>query len=230
VRRVLAIALVAVALASGARASQPIPTPLNEDDDDPKCARGECRPPRPPSVDEDDPKLARGLRLRRPTPRFQLSYRYLSIADPYGGGLPMHLVEATGFPVSGIFRLGLSLSAGGAARYSAWMFDVGLSAGVQYPWRVTPFLDVRFAVGVIGADILDHKVVSYQYRPTIEAGAEFFVAGRFHLSAAVGWSHPVYAGVDANVIQQMINAGLKPKYDVIDLHYDTVTARVGLGF
>lgn len=228
-RRVLAIALVAVALARGARASQPLPTPL-DDDDDPKCARGECRPPRPAVLDEDDPKLARGLKPRRPTPRFQLSYRYLSIADPYGGGLPMHLVEVTGYPVSGIFRLGLSLSAGGAPRYSAWMFDVGLSAGVQYPWRVTPFFDVRFAVGVIGADILDHKVVSYQYRPTIEAGAELFVAGRFHLSAAVGWSHPVYAGVDANVIQQMINAGLKPKYDVIDLHYDTVTARVGVGF
>jgi hypothetical protein len=199
-------------------------------EDDPKCVRGECLPPRPPPLDEDDPKLARGLRKRRPTARFELSYRFLQIADPFGGALPMHLVEATGFPVSGIFRLGILLSAGGAPRYSAWMVDVGLSAGVQYPFRVTPFFDVRFTAGVIGADLFDHKVVSYQYRPSIEGGIEVFLAGGFHLTAAVGWSHPVYGGVDANAVQQMINAGQTPTFEVKDLSFDTVTARVGLGF
>jgi hypothetical protein len=77
---------------------------------------------------------------------------------------------------------------------------------------------------------LGHSVVSYQYRPTLEGGLSVFIAGRFHLTAAVGWTHPVYGGVDANAVQQMINAGQKPQFDVQAFAFDTVTVRVGLGF
>jgi len=226
---VVLLSLLAAAPVEAARtATEPI---VDDADDDPKCARGECRPRRWAALDEDDPKLARGfMPRRRPTVRFEASYRFFQIADPFGGGLPFHLVELNGYPVSGIFRLGLSLAAGGAQRYAAWMVEVGLSAGVQYPWRVTPFLDLRFSAGVLGADVFDRKVVSYEYRPSIEGGLEVFIAGRFHLTAAVGWAHPIYGGVDGKAIQQMIDAGQDPKFDVQDLSFDTVTARVGLGF
>jgi hypothetical protein len=227
VRSILALALLLGSLPSTASGSS---GPDEIDEDDPKCARGECRPPPRRTLDEDDPKLARGFRRARPVARFDLSYRFLQIADPFGGSLPFHLIEATGYPLSGIFRLGVSLAGGGAPRDSAWMFDVGLAAGLQYPYRVTPFLDLRFHAGVVGANIVDRNVVTYEFRPVLEGGAEFFIAGGFHLTAAIGWAHTVYGGVDANAIQQQVQAGLKPKFDVINLSLDTVTARVGLGF
>jgi hypothetical protein len=224
------VSLVGVVTNAAASQAPPGDEMVAEDDDDPKCARGECLPFAPPPLDEDDPKLARGLPLHRPTARVEVSYRFLQLADPYGGSLPFHGVEVTGFPYAGIFRVGLTLSASGAVRYDAWMFDVGLSAGVQYPYRITPFLDLRFQVGVLGANILGRSVVSYQYRPTIEGGLSVFLAGRFHLTAAVGWSHPVYGGVDANAVQMMIDNGQKPQFDVQPFSFDTVTLRVGLGF
>ena len=230
-RATAAIVIALALLATRATASSIAPTTeLDFGDGDPKCARGECRPPRRRPIDEDDPKLARGIARARPVARFEASYRFFQLADPYGGALPFHLVELSGFPYAKIFRLGISLSAGGAPRYSAWLFDVGLSVGVQYPARVTPFLDLRLNVGVIGAEIVGRKVVSYQYRPTLEAGIEVFIAGRFHLTAAVGWAHPVYGGVDARLIEQQIAAGISPKYTVEDFSFDTLTTRVGLGF
>ncbi len=221
---VVALALVAAGAGPGGGAG------ADDLGDDPKCARGECLPLRTVPLEEDDPKLARGLSRRAPTARVDVAYRFLQIADPYGGSLPFHLVEVTGFPVSGIFRLGLSLTAGGGSRYTSWMADLGVSAGLQYPARVTPYLDLRFSAGVIGAEIVGRKVVSYTYRPTLEGGLEVFVAGRLHLTAAVGWSHPVYGGVDANAIEQAIQMHQNPSYTIEPFAFDTVTARVGLGF
>lgn len=219
-----------LALAGSSRAALPEASSAYEELEDPKCARGECRPPTRRAIDEDDPKLALGLqRAPHAAPRLQLSYRFLMLSDPYGGSLPFHLVELTGFPLSRYFRLGLSVSAGGAPRYGAWLLDVGLSVGVQYPARVTPFLDVKFAGGVIGAEIVDRKVVSYQYRPTIEAGIEVYLTGRMHLSFAVGWAHPVYGGVDARAVEAAIKAGQSPRFEIQDFAFDTVTVRAGIG-
>jgi hypothetical protein len=232
--RAAAVFLSAAIWAMGSTVAAALPppgTPLTVDeDDDPKCARGECRPPRWRPLDEDDPKLARGMVRPRPVVRFELSYRFLMVADPYEGSLPFHLFEIGGYPYARIFRVGFSLTAGGAARHSAWLADLGLSVGVQYPARVTPFLDVRFAAGAIGAEIVGRKVVSYQYRPVVEGGIQVFLARAFHLTAAIGYAHPVYGGVDAKAIEQAIARGETPKYEVKDIGYDTVTARVGLGF
>jgi len=221
-RASIVLALCLAALAARAETIDP-------EDDDPKCARGECRPFFPPPLDEDDPKLSLGFRRRWPVPHFELGYRYLSVADPYGGSLPMHLVEADAYPMARYFRLGFSVTGGASTRESAWMTDVGLSVGLQYPWRVTPFFDARFAAGVIGAHIVQHSVVSYELRPTLEAGIAVFAGKSFHFVAAVGWSHPIYGGVDARKVQNEINAGVTPSYDVHNLGHDTVTVRVGIG-
>jgi hypothetical protein len=221
------VALLAAGMAVGSAAA---PTVSDEAADDPKCARGECRPFSPPPLDEDDPKLARGLVRPRPTTRFEVGYRFFQVANPYGGRLPFHLVELDGYPISGIFRLGLSLTAGGSTRDSGWLADVGLSLGVQYPYRVTPFLDARFSAGFIGANIVGHNEVSYELRPAIEGGLSVFLAGRFHFTAAVGWAHPIYGGVNAKLIEQEMQDGETPKYNIHPVGLDSVTARVSLGF
>lgn len=208
----------------------PVAAASPEADDDPKCGRGECRPFVTAPIDEDDPKLGRGFRRRWPTAHLQLSYRFLMLADPYGGSLAFHAAQLTGFPVSRYLRIGLALTAGAATRESAWLADLGISVGAQYPWRVSPFIDVAFAIGLVGATIVDRSVVSYEYRPTVEAGVDVFVARGFHLTIAVGWSHPIYGGVDATAIENAMKNHEVPNYDVHPVGYDTVTTRVGFGF
>ena len=218
-----------VAVAWVLAGAAPATADVRDELDDPKCARGECRPRATFPVDEDDPKLARGYHRRWPTARLQLSYRYLVLADPYGGSLPFQLVQLGGYPVSRYLRVGLLLTAGASTRESAWLADIGLSVGVQYPWRVSPFLDAGFAVGLVGADIAGRKVASYEYRPTVEAGVDVFVASRFHLTIAVGWSHPIYGGVDATAIETALKNNQTPDYTVHATPYDTVTVRAGFG-
>lgn len=223
--RVLSLVAVALSCAVMGEASAAI-----EADDDPKCARGECRPLTPFPVDEDDPKLARGWHRRWPTAKLQISYRFLMVADPYGGTLPFHLVQLTGFPISRYFRLGISLTGGGSTRYGAGMVDAGLSVGVQYPWRLSPFLDVGIAVGLIGANLVGRSVVSYEFRPNVEAGVDVFVASRFHLTIALGWARPVYGGVDATAIEAAMKSNQTPDYTVRPFSLDTFTVRAGVGF
>ncbi|MEO6954287.1 MAG: hypothetical protein ABI321_20965 [Polyangia bacterium] len=211
-------------------AAQGIGHAMIEPNDDPKCARGECLPFLAPSLDEDDPKLALRFRRMHPVAHLDVSYRYLAVADPYGGALPFHLVEIDGFPLSHYFRLGISAAAGSSTREGAFLAEIGLGVGVQYPARVTPFLDVKLSAGVIGATIEGKREVSYEYRPTIEAGIEVFVASSFHFTAAVGYAHPIYGGVDGNVIKAQIAAGETPTFNVHSVGWDTVTVRAGFGF
>lgn len=211
-------------------AAQGVAHAMLEPDDDPKCARGECLPFLGVPLDEDDPKLALRFHRARPVAHLDVGYRYLSVADPYGGRLPFHLVELDGFPLSQYFRLGISAAAGVSTREHAFLAELGLGAGVQYPARVTPFLDVKLSAGVIGATIEGHKVATYEYRPTIEAGLEFFAARSFHFTVAVGYAHPIYGGVDARLIKAQIAAGQTPSFTVHSVGWDTVTARAGVGF
>ena len=227
----IGLACVLVGLCTAHGTAEGTTQPSLQPDDDPKCARGECLPFVPAAIDEDDPKLALRLPPRqRPVARFEASYRYLAMADPYGGALPFHIVELDGFPLSRYFRLGISAAAGASTREAAYLAELGLGVGVQYPARVTPFLDVKVAAGVIGATIEGHKVASYEYRPTLEAGLEFFMARSFHMTVAVGYAHPVYGGVDANVLKAQIAAGETPSFAVHAMGWDTVTVRAGLGF
>lgn len=201
---------------------------LTSSEDDPKLARGG-------RVEEDDPKLARAAaverpappRPRRPVPRFELAYRWLRAAGLEGPPTDFNVVELKYFPSSGYFRFGMSAEAGiGADLFSSWFLTAGASVGVQVPWRVTPFLDGRFSAGLLGGSYLGHTAVSWVYMGGIEGGASVFLVGRFHLTAAVGWTRPVFSGIDVDALRE--NPLLAPKRK--EFANDTVTVKVGLGF
>jgi hypothetical protein len=197
-------------------------------EDDPKLARRETQP----SV-EDDPKLARGSAVRRQlpraphaVPRFKLAYRNLVTAGLEGGDLMFHAGELDFYPASHYFRFGLEAEAGGAGgRYDAWYVSTGVAVGVQYPARVTPFLEGRFVAGVLGGTALGQSAVSYIYTGGIETGVEVYFAGRFYLTGAIGWAHPTYGGVDVASIRQ--HPGQTPA--IKDLSTDSLTFKVGVG-
>jgi hypothetical protein len=179
--------------------------------------------------DEDDPKLSRA-EVRRPwwkpdhaVPRFKLAYRRLVAAGPTGGDAPFDVAELDFYPVSGLVRFGLEGEFGWAGGdYSLWYFTTGVTLGLQYPARVTPFLEGRFVAGLVGGAFMGQAAVSWMYQGGIETGVEIYYWRRYYLSAAIGWVHPVYNGVDVAALsnQQVI---LK------DFSADSFTFKVGLG-
>jgi hypothetical protein len=206
------------------------------EEDDPKWARGTVVEREPAALpDEDDPKLSRGVAVRRPhpgyddhpVPRFKLAYRALSTSGLQNDRIDFHAAELDYYPFSGWVRFGLDTElglAGGA--YDAWYFTVGAVLGLQYPWRVTPFLDARFNAGLIGASFMGQSAVSYIYTGGLEAGIELYVVSRLYLTAAVGWAHPVFSGIDINSV--IAHPMLDPERK--DFAADTFTFKVGFGF
>jgi hypothetical protein len=207
------------------------------DEDDPKMTRSPAlapAPPRPPPAqlsDEDDPKLSRGAPVPRrwwqpshAVPRFKLTYRYLDLAGLQGGTQHFDAVGLSVYPLSSLLRLGIEGEfAWGGGPYQMWLTGLGLAAGVQYPARVTPFLDGRFVAGVVGGTIMGRAAASWLYAGGLETGIEIYYARRYYVTLAVGWMHPVYGGIDVNAA--MKNGSLIMR----NFANDTLTFKVGLG-
>jgi hypothetical protein len=204
------------------------------DEDDPKIARGASIESEPvPLPDEDDPKLARGgvvrrrfaLAINHPVPRVTLAYRRFTTAGLEGTSLDFNAFELDYYPVSNFIRFGLDSEVGVGSAYSAWYATVGAVLGMQYPWRVTPFVEGRFTAGLIGASYMGQSAVSYLYVGGLEAGASFYVVSRFHLTASLGWAHPVFSGIDVDYVKAhpMLDPARK------DFAADTFTFKLGLG-
>jgi hypothetical protein len=180
--------------------------------------------------DEDDPKLARGevqaewWRAPHPVPRFKLSYRRVWAAAPEGGDLAFDAAEVDFYPVSRFVRFGVAGELGwGGGPYGLWYFVTGATLGLQWPMRVTPFLEGRFVAGLLGGSFTGQSAVSWMYQGGVDTGIEVYYARRFYVSAAIGWTHPVYGGVD--VAQLNENRVVVRK----DFQADSFTFKIGLG-
>jgi hypothetical protein len=180
--------------------------------------------------DEDDPKLARAevhaawWRTTHDVPRFKLAYRRAWVAAPEGPDLPFDIAELDFYPVSTFVRFGLAAEIGyGGGDYGLWYFVTGASLGLQWPMRVTPFLEGRFVAGLMGASYMGQAALSWVYEGGIDTGIEVYYARRFYVSAAIGWAHPVYGGVDV--------AQLNQNHVVVrqDFATDSFTFKIGLG-
>ena len=218
------------------------------DEDDPKLARSverdhvqRLRRPLPSSgpyaawaLEQDDPKLARtgtverrrSFAITHPVPRFKLAYRRLALAGIETPTINFNVAELDYYPSSGYFRFGVDTELGlGEGNYGGWFFTVGANVGLQWPWRVTPFLDARFTAGLIGASYLGQSAISWVYMGGLEGGIELYVARRFYLTAAIGWAHPVYSGIDVAYVKA--HPMLDPQRK--ELATDTFTFKLGLG-
>jgi hypothetical protein len=180
--------------------------------------------------DEDDPKLARAevhaawWSGEHDVPRFKLAYRRDWAAALEGGDLAFDVAELDFYPVSKFVRFGLAGEFGwGGGTYGLWYFVTGASLGLQCPMRVTPFLEGRFVAGVLGGAFMGQSAVSWIYEGGIDTGIEVYYARRFYVSAAIGWAHPVYGGVDV--------AQLDQNHRIVrqDFAADSLTFKVGLG-
>lgn len=182
-----------------------------------------------------------------PNPRFKLSYRRFSLANIDGSTMNLQGGQIDSYFLSRRFiRIGLEAEggAGDSAASShisnAWYGLGGLSVGFQYPARVTPFVEGRFAAGVLGGSMTgtipvaggaasvnlnNTPVATLLYLGGIDAGVEVYTFGRFYLSASIGWAHPVYQGPDWAAMQANPSGGMQVKA----VSSDTFTFKVGIG-
>jgi hypothetical protein len=211
-------------------------------------ASGSALPDYGPQVDEPPAAdVAReGPRPSAPhaNPRLKLSYRRFAISGPDGSPIALDGGQLDVYPLSRRWlRLGLEAEGGRGASDTAsvtarlWYGLAGLTLGVQYPARVTPFVEGRAAVGALGGSLSGTSViggasvsaqgisaVTLLYLGGIDAGIEVYAVGRIYLTVALGWAHPVYYGLSAVAVQATGSTR------TTRIAADVFTFKIGAGF
>jgi hypothetical protein len=182
-------------------------------------------------------------------PRVKASYRLWSISNLGGGQVWLQGAQLDAYAVSRRWiRFGFELEGGaGSGRADAGNGSSdttlsmgyglgGVTAAVQYPARVTPFLEGRFAAGILGGQldepfqvggvtISPSTAITYLYGGGLETGVELYVVGRAYLSIALGWMRTTWRGPDVAARRANPMGGLQ----TTDLGGDTFTLKAGIG-
>jgi hypothetical protein len=176
-------------------------------------------------------------------PRLKLSYRRFAISHPDGSALWLDGAQVDGYYLSRRWvRLGVEAQGGGTrsslldtpANLAYGLF--GLNAGVQYPWRVTPFVEGRFAAGFLNGQLdgtltlgnvtmTNTSMTTWMYQGGLETGIEVYTVSRLYLSFGVGWVRSTWRGPDVAAMALAPQDGLKLK----DITGDSFTFKVGFG-
>lgn len=204
--------------------------------------------PSSPSGDSAAPAatLEQQAPSRHANPRLKASFRGFSIANLDTTPVWLEGAQLDLYPLSRRFvRLGIELEGGaGNATLDGHTASLsyglaGMGFGFQYPGRVTPFIEARFAAGVLAGStagpitvatnpnttISNANVATYMYIGGIDAGFELYAWNRVYLSAAVGWARPTWHGVDYTAMKSDPSGGMKFK----DITNDTFTFKIGIG-
>jgi hypothetical protein len=190
------------------------------------------------------PSVTREAPRPHASPRLKLSYRRFAIANLDGSSVWLDGAQLDAYALSRRWvRIGFELEGGtGHASFNANGASLsyglfGLSAGVQYPARVTPFLEGRIAAGVLGGELdralsssgvtlvpAGASVVTYLWGGGLETGVEVYTVGRAYLSASIGWVRTSWSGPDYAALAQN-GRGVRTQA----LTGDSFTFKLGVG-
>lgn len=180
---------------------------------------------------------------RRPRPRLKLSVNRFSVNNLDLTPVPLTGAHLDVYPLSenwvrGGFELqgGTGSAAAVNSTVSLTYGLLGLTGGFQYPDRVTPFVDGHVSGGVLsgrqdgpitvgGTTVTGAAGTTWMYGRGIDAGAEFYVAGRVYISAALGWMRASWGAPDFSAQVQNPGAELR----LLDITSDSLMWKVGLG-
>jgi hypothetical protein len=203
------------------------------------CANARATPAAAPA-----PSLTTSLPpTEHANPRLKASYRLFSVGGLEGAPLWLDGAQLDAYALSRRWvRIGGELEGGGGratlASTSATLRYglVGVTAGVQYPARVTPFLEGRFVGGLLFGQLdgtltvgmtsySGSSVTTWIYGGGLETGIEVYVYRRAYLSGALGWMRSTWHGVDVAAMMQNPAGGMVYK----DIVGDSVTLKLGFG-
>jgi hypothetical protein len=175
-------------------------------------------------AEPDEPGITSALRIARPAepessfsrdygPAFKLGLRRFVLPDQAATESEALWGTLDFYVVSRWIRVGMG-AAGGVGRPRNDIYALGnLTAGLQWPARVTPFVEFGLGGGLTYRAMLAGQLF-WMHTLGVDAGIEVYLTGDFYLSAAAGWMRPVVHGAAAGQ----------------DLYYDTFAMKLGLGF
>ena len=179
------------------------------------------------SKQQDEP----GLRKPLPKPKagyftkrdkgasLRVGYRSFSVAEMAGRDSSYDNITIDFYPVSWIVRAGGGLEFGGdTSDRDNYLLSGTITAGVQWPWRVTPYLDLMLCFGALRWEIFHQEIWSFTYQFGLEVGGDFFVHDKWFVSTAIGWRRLVfrYPGDSQG--------------EPADVYHDSFTVKVSMGF
>jgi hypothetical protein len=180
------------------------------------------------------------------TPRVQLTLERFSLGNVDGSSVPLEALHLDLYPLSWRWlRAGLEVEAGrGHAAYDGARVDLrygllGINGGLQWPGRITPFVEGRLAGGVL-AGSLDGSVAipgttvsvsgvstaTWMVARGIDAGVDVYTFGRTYLTASLGWVRTTWGEADYEAMLANLSAGLQFR----DVTHDSFLFKLGLGF
>jgi hypothetical protein len=125
------------------------------------------------------------------------------------------------YPVSNILRAGLTSEIGFASNDSAgshgdfFLAEAG-SAGVQWPMRVTPYVEGSLGLGFLRRSLYNQDILTLLYTGGVDVGVAARLVGKATVAASIGWLRPVYH----------VAAGSGH----INIYTDAFTFRLAIGF
>ena len=149
----------------------------------------------------------------------RVGYRAFSVAEMAGRESWYENVTVDFYPVSKIVRAGGGLEFGGdSSDRDNYLLSGTLTAGVQWPWRITPYLDLMLCFGALRWEIFHQEIWSFAYQVGLEVGGDFFVHDKWFVSAAIGWRHIVFRHPGDEQVEPA------------DVYHDSFTVKVSMGF
>lgn len=160
-------------------------------------------------------------------PRFQVGYRLSQFAcavEPCW----YHQFSLMFYPIAfakperlwlRMMRIGLGMEAGGETTQKRdrklqrnHHMAAQISLGIQYPWRVTPYLDWVLTLGSIHRNIYNKDAFIFAFSSGLDVGGSVFIVGPLNAGLSLGWRRYVMQ--------------TKP----ISMYYDTFVLTLTLGF
>ncbi len=176
---------------------------------------------------ERQPLPGQWMAPKRRGPGFFLGYR-LAAFDCVVRPCWYHQVTLMLYPISladpetvtgRVVRLGLGLEAGTETSQETmkwWQHHQHLGAvvslGVQYPWRIMPFIDFVVTLGGVHRNLYNKDFFDFAYSLGFDFGGSVFVVGAFHVTGSIGWRRWVL------------------RSDMAHVFYDSLSITAGLGF
>ena len=99
-----------------------------------------------------------------------------------------------------------------------FLISGSIIAGGQFPWRVTPFIDLVLCFGALRREVLHQNLYSFAYQVGLDFGADYFVHDRLFISTSIGWRHVGFRYPGNELV------------DAADVYFDSFTVKVGLGY
>jgi hypothetical protein len=181
----------------------------------------------------------------RPLPRLKLSFVRFNAGHPAGGTIALQSLHLDMYAFNWRWlRIGVDAEGGlghttlaGAGtnlRYGL----LGVSAGLQIPGRITPFIEARVAGGIMAGtvedpvtipgtnvDITGVSAATWMWARGVDIGAEIYTFGRAYVSVGVGWIRTTWRSADFSN-----STGGATGLSFKDVTHDSFMFKIGVGF